>query len=417
MPPRASSPWSIFVAVGLLVAGNGLQGTLVGLRAGIEGMSEQAIGLIMSANFLGFVAGSLWAPALIQSVGHIRTFAALASLASAVALAFAVFVSVPVWVGLRALHGACFAGLVIVVESWLNASSSRETRGQVLAVYMIVLYAAWATSQQFINLAPVDGFVLFVVVSVCLSLALVPIALTRAGAPGVVEATRLGLRRLWRVSPLAIFGAFALGAGVGAFLGLAPVYGQIMGLSDAQVAFVMTTMLLGALALQWPIGWLSDRIDRRAVIVAAAAGASLAAAGVGLVAAGSLAAVVALVFLLGGCAMPIYSVCVAHANDQVNREEVIAVSSGLVMTYGVGSAIGPFVASLAMGILGAAGLMWFVSAMTGALALFGLYRAEVGETTPEADKQDYVAVPQTSHAAMPLHRHGSGAAKGESAPQ
>lgn len=417
MPRRPEQVRSIYLAVALLVAGNGLQGTLVGLRGGLEGMSDQAIGLIMSANFAGFIAGSLWAPALIQSVGHIRAFAALASIASAVALAFAIFVSVPVWILLRAMHGACFAGLIIVVESWLNASSSRSNRGRTLAVYMVVLYAAWAASQQLINVAPVDGFVLFCVVSVCLSLALVPITLSRSDAPGVVTATRLGLRRLYRVSPLAMFGSFALGAGVGAFLGLAPVYGQSLGLDDARVSFVMTAMLLGALVLQWPIGWLSDRLDRRTIIIGAAAGASLMAVGLGMAEAEPYGALVGLVFLFGGLAMPIYSICVAHANDQVETDEVIAVSSGLVLTYGVGSAAGPFVASIVMWGLGPAGLFWFVAAMPAALAAFGLYRREVGEVTPEGDKQGYVAVPQTSHAAMPLHEHGTGIADGETAPR
>lgn len=193
--------WALLAGTAFLVLGNGLQGTLIGVRAGIEGMDEVTIGVVMSAYFVGFVAGSMYVPKLVHGVGHIRTFAALASIDSAVALAFAIFVSPAAWIALRAVHGACYAGLIIVVESWLNAAAERHDRGRLLAVYSIVLYAAWAGGQPLIDVAPATGFLLFCLVSICMSLALVPITLTRADVPGVVDATRFNLKRLWSVSP------------------------------------------------------------------------------------------------------------------------------------------------------------------------------------------------------------------------
>ena len=206
--------------VALLLAGNGLQATLVGVRAGLEGMSDGTIGLIMSAYFAGFAAGSVLTPRLIETVGHIRAYAALASIASAISLLFVIFVSPPVWIALRALHGASYAGLVIVVETWLNGATARHQRGRILAIYMVVFYAGWAASQPMLLLATPGGFILFCVVSVCLSLALVPVTLSRAGVPGVVSASRPTLAQLYRVSPFAVIGSALTGAAASAFIGM-----------------------------------------------------------------------------------------------------------------------------------------------------------------------------------------------------
>ena len=268
---------SLLVSVAFLVIGNGLEQTLIGLRAGIEGYADETIGAMMSAFFVGFVVASIHASRVIQAVGHIRSFAAFASAASAFALCFAIFVSPPVWIVLRVLQGACWAGLIIVVESWLNASAERSWRGRVLAIYSIVMYAAWAVSQPMVALAPVSDFVLFALVSICLSLALVPITLSRAGDPGVVLATRFGLARLFAISPTALAGAFVLGAAVAAFFGMAPVVSQQVGFTDAQTGTIVSAALIGALAFQWPLGWLSDTVDRRLIVLASSVAGVVAA--------------------------------------------------------------------------------------------------------------------------------------------
>lgn len=409
---------SILVSVALLVIGNGLQQTLVGLRAGIEGYAEETVGVMMSAYFVGFVFASIQAPRVIQRVGHIRAFAAFASAASAFALCFAIFVSPPVWIALRVAQGACWAGLIIIVESWLNASAERSWRGRVLAIYSIVMYAAWAASQPMVGLAPTSGFVLFAVVSICLSLALVPITLSRAGGPGVVLATRLELKRLFAISPTALAGAFVLGATVAAFFGMAPVASQQAGFTDTQTGTILSAALIGALVLQWPLGWLSDKADRRLIILCSSLAGLLAALLLGLLLS-SAAQIVAVVlsFVLGGTLLPLYSVCLAEVNDRIDEGELIAAASGFVLVYGVGSAAGPFAASVTMGWVGPSGLFYFIVAILGLLAAYGTLRIRLREKTVIADKQPYVATPSTSHAALPLHPDAQDRATGEPAPR
>jgi MFS family permease len=399
---------ALLLAVAFAFLGNGLLGTVTGLRASAEGMPSEAIGVIMSAFFLGFIGGSLMAPRLIQRVGHIRAFAALASLASAGSLALAIVVSVPAWIALRLALGACFSGMVIVVESWLNAGVPSARRGRLLALYGMVLYAAWGASQLLILAAPVEGFVLFCLVSILFSVALVPVTLTRAGAPGVVLAERARFGRLVEVSPVAVFGALALGLGMGAFWGMAPSWGAGAGLSEPELSAFLASVLVGALVLQWPLGWLSDVLDRRLVIAAATGGAGLAGAALAIAGEGGGWALPALGFLLGGLAMPSYSLCVAHANDRIEPGEIVAVSSALVLVYGAGSAAGPLLAGLLMDAAGGQALFPFVAGWLLACAVHAGARALLTRATPEAEKFDYVPVPQTSHAALPMHRHGTG---------
>ncbi|MGV0876502.1 MFS transporter [Martelella sp. FLE1502] len=409
---------SLLISIALLDIGNGLQQTVIGLRARIEGYSDETVGVMMSAYFVGFVLGSLFAPRVIQQVGHIRAFAAFASAISAIALCFVLVISPSAWIVLRIVQGACYAGAVIVVESWLNAATERSARGRVLAVYMVVIYSAWALSQPLVAIASPKGFVLFALVSICLSLSLVPITLSRTGDPGVVSAKRLGLVRLIAISPTALVGSFVLGAVVAAFFGMGPVVGQSAGLSDAEIGVLLSAPLVGALVFQWPLGWLSDMMDRRYIIL----GGSLAAALFSMLLAGSLGVspmpfVLVLCFLLGGAIMPLYSVCLAEANDRIDESELIAAAGGFVLIYGVGSAAGPVTASLVMGQVGASGLFFAMTAVLMAFALFGALRIRRRKKTAAADKQSYVATPSTSHAALPLHRHGTGEAEGKKAPQ
>lgn len=395
---------ALMIGVALLVVGNGLQGTLVGVRAGLEGMSEGTIGVVMSAYFAGFVAGSVYTPRLIERVGHIRAFAALASVASALALVFAMLIVAPVWVVLRAIHGACYAGLVIVIESWLNGSTERSQRGTVLGTYMVVLYGSWALSQPMLNLAPADGFVLFCLVSMCLSLSLVPITLTDAGVPGGVTPSRLGVGKLYAISPLAVIGAFTMGAVIAAFFGMGPTYAQASGLDKAGIATFLSVMLLGALTVQWPAGWLSDRVERRYVIVVSACVGAAAAVAISLYNGAGVAPLLVLSYVFGGASMPIYSLCVAHANDRVDEHAIVATASGLVLVYGIGSIFGPVVASLAMEAVGERGLFGFIAASLGAYAVYAGFRTVRGPRELGRAKPSFVAVPQTSHAVIALYR-------------
>lgn len=418
-PSAALQYAALFLAVALAFLGNGLQGTLTGIRASQEGLSSLAIGLIMSSFFLGYFAGSIVAPRLIRQVGHIRAFAALASIASGVTLAFPIFISPGAWIVFRLIGGACFAGMLIVVESWLNAGSSSAVRGRVLAAYNLVVYVAWGASQQLLNLAPAAGFTLFCVVSILFSLSLVPVTLSRAGQPGVVKAERSALRRLAEVSPTAVAGTFCLGAAMAAFWGMAPSWGEGQGLSESTLAAFLSIVLVGALALQWPLGWLSDLLDRRLVLtVALLAGAGVAAA-LYVKGAGGGLPLYALGFLLGASAMPGYALCVAHANDQIASEEVVTVSSGLILLYGAGSAVGPLSASLVMTQFGPDSLHLAVAAWLVLPAAYAALRALRGpEGLPRPEKTGYVSVlPQTSHPSMSMHSKGTGEPEEEPAPR
>lgn len=408
---------ALLVSVALMVIGNGLQQTLIGLRAGIEGYAGETVGVMMSGYFVGFVLASLHAPRIIQRVGHIRAFAAFAAAGSAIALCFAIFVSLPVWTLLRVLQGACYAGLVIVAESWLNASAEASWRGRVLAIYSIVMYAAWAISQPMVALAPPAGFVLFAVVSISLSLALVPIALSRAGGPGVVLATRVGLGHLMAISPVALAGTLTMGAVVGAYFSMWPSVSHALGSGAATTGWTLSATLIGALVLQWPLGWLSDRFDRRLIILAGSlTGLAVAALFFAMLTGGYDVPASVLAFILGGALMPLYSVCLAEVNDRIESSEMIATASSFVLVYGVGSAVGPVAAGLVIGQVGPSGLFLFMAVTLCLFAAFVALHIRSQAQTATGDKRGYVPTPCTSHAVLPLHAHCPDRADGEAAP-
>ncbi|MFW8637406.1 MFS transporter [Cribrihabitans pelagius] len=236
----------LLLAVTFLIVGHGLQGTLPGLRGGLEGMNARSIGLIMSAYFAGFIIASFHCVRLIEALGHIRTFAALASVTSAVALAYVLQISVTGWLILRVINGLCFAGMILVVESWLNAGTNSRWRGRVLAVYGSITLAAWAASQPLLSLADPSGFILFCLVSVVVSLALVPVTLARTSVSPDVGADRLSAKRLFDASPIGVIGTFLIGVWASAFWGMGPTYGQMSGLDTGANAALISAVMVGA---------------------------------------------------------------------------------------------------------------------------------------------------------------------------
>jgi MFS family permease len=404
----------LLVAVALLSLGYGLQATLVSMRAGIEGMSEEVIGFMMSAFYVGFVVASVYGPRLVHSAGHIRAFAAFASLASATALAFILVIDPVAWTLLRAVHGACYALLLLVAESWLNTATSRRRRGRVLATYGLVLWGAWAAGQPLLKLAPVESFHLFVLVSISLSVALVPITLTRTGEPGSVTASRPKPRRLYQISPLSLIGVFVTGTLVGAFFSMGPRFGQMVGLEDGDVAGFIGAALVGAIVMQWPLGWLSDVLDRRVVIIGTGIASGLVSLAIAMNSGAGHHILQLMSFALGAFALPLYSICVARMNDGIPGEEVVTVASGLILVFGIGSAFGPFSASLLMGRIGPSGLFWFTGVLMLAYGLFAFIDAfALMGTRKIADKRkkSFVAVPQTSHTSMSMHEHSANKAE------
>jgi MFS family permease len=271
------SCWALLLGLGLLMLGTGLQGTLLGLRASLEGFPTTITGIVMSGYFAGFMLGALVVPPLVRNVGHVRVFAALASLASALVLLHSVFIFALTWFALRVLSGMCMAGLVLITESWLNDIATNRTRGQLLSVYIVVMMGGMGLGQLLLILADLRGFELFVLVSVLISCALVPMLLNAGRTPEFSAPAPISTRALYRASPLGIIGSFSTGIAQGSLFGMGAVFGNLIGLSVTEVSLFMTVFALGAVALQWPIGWLSDRFDRRKVIVTTTAVSALLA--------------------------------------------------------------------------------------------------------------------------------------------
>ncbi|MFP4270975.1 MAG: MFS transporter, partial [Alphaproteobacteria bacterium] len=383
----------------LLTMGNGLAGTLVSVRADAEGFAPVITGAVMSAYFAGFVAGSFAVPALVRRVGHIRTFAAMISLASSVALAYALWIEPGFWTLLRFAQGACLAGGIMVIESWLNAIATRATRGRILALYGVVIFAAWSLSQLWLAAAPVTGFVLFVAVSMLKSAAMLPLLLADVRDPVVATATRAPLAKLLVTSPLAVVACFAVGFATGATLSLGPVYAGGIGLDEGGVSLFMAALLVGAMALEWPLGAGSDRLDRRWVLTLAAIAGGLAAAALAAQPAGHWS-LLAAAFAYGGFTIPLYSVAVAHASDYARPEETVAVSSGLLIVYGCGSIVGPLVGGVALDRAGPGAVFAVAAVVMVATAAFALVRMTRRPTVTATT--GFVSRPRTTHAAADL---------------
>lgn len=388
------SSWPLFLGIGLLMLGNGLQGTLLGLRASIEEFPTTITGIVMSGFYLGFLFGSLYTPKILQKVGHVRVFAAFASLASTATLMHIVFIDPIFWGVMRLVTGFCYAGLYIVCESWLNDSATNETRGQVLSVYMLIVMAAMMGGQVLLNLADPAGFVLFIVVSALVSLALIPTALTANPAPQFDVVSTIKLRKLFAISPLGIIGMFTSGVVAGAFLGMAAVYGDLIGLKLNEIAIFVAVMIFGGAVLQWPIGRLSDVFDRRIVLmVVAMAGGGAAFAAIMGAQSGDKLWFFAGTGLFGGFAMPLYSLCIAHTNDYLEPDEMVGASSALILVNGVGAIFGPLIVAGLMAQYGSNMFFAFMGCALFALGGVALARMYGSKATPIEDQGDFVAMP------------------------
>ncbi len=389
------SAWALFVGLGMLMLGNGLQNSLLGIRAGQEAFATEATGLIMACYYVGLLAGAVVTPKVVGNVGHVRTFAALASTASTAALVHAVFVDPWAWGAMRMVTGFCYAGLYVVAESWLNDRATNETRGTLLSVYMVVVLGGLAASQFLLNLADIGSFVLFVLASVLVSMALVPISVSVVPTPDFTAPEPLGLRALYRTSPLGTIGALGTGMANGALFSMAAVYADIIGLSVSQIAVFVSANILGGMAFQWPIGRLSDKLDRRRVLTAVTFAASLAALAAAMAARGEAIALYAMMFLLGGMSFPMYSLCIAHTNDYLTPKQMVSASGSLMMVGGAGAIFGPIIVSLLMRKMGSDGFFVCVAAVHFTIGLFALYRMARRAPLPLAEQSASVPVAST----------------------
>ena len=403
------SVMALILGFTVLLAGNGLQFAALGLRASIEGFSVQVMGWINAGYFVGFGIGSLICPAIIRSAGHIRSFAAFGSLVSGVALVHPLLPDPIAWGILRIATGFCFAGLYMVVESWLNARASNEMRGRLLAVYATAAFAGYACGPLIASLVDAAGFELFVISSIMVSIALLPVTLTRASAP-VSDATdpsqtqRFSARRLYRETPLGLVGLMMISACQGAFMGLSPSLGSLMQIDSDWVAYLMTAAMVAGLVAQYPIGWLSDRYDRRLVIAAITLFGS-AATGV-FVFLSLLGPLEPMVLLAGSAAIgvaifPLYAVLLAYTNDRLPQSSLVPAAATIVLCYSMGSTVGSPIASTLMGTLGAPGFYLFFSATLAGLTLFTFYRM-LRRAAPEVEGDQASAYAVATPGTVPL---------------
>jgi MFS family permease len=376
----------------MMMLGNGLQVSLLGLRATTEGFATATTGLVMSAYYLGFLAGSTLAPRIVSNVGHVRVFSALASLASTAALIHAVFVDPVTWGVMRFITGFCFAGLYVVAESWLNDRATNETRGQLLSVYMVVTLGSMALGQLLLNVADPGGFLLFVLASVLVSLALVPISLTAGPTPAIDTPSKVGLWQLYRISPLGVVGAMATGAAHGVLFGMGAVYAEKVGLSVAQISLFMGVAITGGMIFQWPIGRLSDRFDRRRVMIATTLLAAIFALAAVSFSTISETVLLVLTFLFGGMTLPMYSLCIAHTNDHLEPGQMVAASGTLVLVGGIGACFGPFLVASLMSLTSADAFFVTLAGVHTAIGLFGLYRMSRRAAMPLEEQNPSVLV-------------------------
>ena len=396
---------SLLMGMSMLLIGNSLQGTLIAIRAVGEAFSANAIGIMASGYFLGFVAGTLVTAYLIERAGHIRAFTALASLASAAALGHIIIIDPVAWTVFRAISGFCFAGIYMVIESWLNERATNETRGQVLAAYMIVNLMSLTIGQFLISFADPLGYVLFCIVSILVSIAIIPVSITRTIAPIPQKPKPLPILRLFMISPLGFIGCLAYGLAMGAFWGLAPVFAGQVGLDVNGVALFMSLCILGGGLMQWPMGWLSDRYDRRKVLTLAcfsSGGMSILMATAGIIKPDWLPY---LPIIFGAATFPIYAVTVSHANDYVDADERVGVSGTLLLIYGAGAIIGPLLAGQIILHLGARGLFYYIGSVFIVVGCYALWRMTRRAAPTADDKSTFVPTPGASYLAGELDPH------------
>lgn len=369
-----SASWALFIGMFMLMIGNGLQGTLLGLRGENEGFSTTELSIVMSGYFAGFLFASKMVPGMIRRVGHVRVFAALGSTISAVLILYPILVEPWAWTIGRIIIGFCFCGVYVTAESWLNDGSTNETRGQTLSIYLIVQMAGIVVAQWLLTRADIGGYSLFIVSSVLVSLAFAPILLSVKPMPAYEQTKPMTIKDLITASPLACAGMFLLGGVFSAQFGMSAVYGSRAGFSVGEISLFVSAIYVAALVAQYPIGWMSDRMDRRVLIlwVAFIGGAGSL---IGAFVPGSYAAALVAGAVIGGMSNPLYALLIAYANDYLEREDMAAASGGLLFINGLGAIAGPLIVGFMLDQLGPGGYWMFLSALMFGVTIFGIFRA------------------------------------------
>jgi MFS family permease len=383
--------WPLLLGMGVLMLGAGLQGTLLSLRATLDGFPTTVTGIIMSCYYVGYLAGTAAAPRMLRRIGHIRVFAALAAGASATILVQAAFVQPFVWAPMRLISGVCFAGIYVVAESWLNDRASKTNRGRLLAIYMLVLYIGLGTSQFLLIPANPSTPTPFMLVSVLISLSMVPIVVSAQQAPEPALPRKVRYRELYLNSPLGVVAVSVSGMISSIVFTMGPVYARLSGFGNTGVATFMAVSILAAVLTQYPVGRLSDRTDRRTVIAAACTLATIVAGSI--VAFGDMPR--ALFFLLtalfSGSALTLYSLAVSHVNDKLEPAQMVAASSALLRLNGGAAAVGPVLAGSLIAAYGPSAYFTMLAGLTGALTVYDLWRKSRRKPVPPEQKGPFIS--------------------------
>ncbi len=396
--PRPMNPliatWPLLLGMGILMLGAGLQATLLGLRATLEGFATPVIGLVMSCYYVGYLSGTFIAPRLLRRIGHVRVFATLAALASVAVLVHAAWVHPLPWALMRLVSGLCFAGIYVVAESWLNHRATRTNRGRLLAIYMLVLYGGLGSAQFLLLLSSPQSTAPFMLTAALISLAMVPIVGSAQHVPETSVPQRVRYRDLYRNSPLGVVALAVSGMVSSIIFSMGPVFARLSGSDTRGVADFMAVSILAAVLTQYPVGRLSDRMDRRTVIASVCTVATLAAGS--LVAFGPLPRPVflALTTLFSGAAMTLYSLSVSHVNDKLEPAQMVAASSALLMVNGTAAAFGPVLAGSLIHAFGPGAYFATLGTLTGLLTLFDLWRKTRGSPVPRAQKAPFINTQQ-----------------------
>lgn len=389
---------ALLIGSALLLIAGGLHGLLLPIRGAIEGFSTTELGLIGTGWAVGFVLGCIVVPRIVRRVGHVRAYGVMASIAGVVILLNLLIISPWAWIGLRAFSGFCFAGAQMIVESWLNERATKENRGTVFSVYQMVNFGASTVGQLLLATAPAEGFFFFVLGAIFYCLAILPSALSTAQTPRPLKTTKLDLRSLFRNSPVAAVGCFLIGLVNGAFGTLGAVYGQKIGLPTAVIAFFMSAAVLGGAITQVPLGKLSDKVDRRYVLIGVSVAAIVMSLFIAFISPTQPTVIIIMIALFGGMIYPMYGLAVAHANDYTAPDDFVKVASGLLLMSGFGTMIGPIIGALTMEHLGPGGLFSFFSIVHVVLIAYTAYRLSRRPAARDVPRDAFQSMPPLRNA-------------------
>lgn len=389
---------ALIFSIMLLVSGNAFLMTLLGVRLSLEGTPVSVIGWVLVCYSIGFVPGTLYAGRVIERVGHIRSFAVFAAICASAALLHPMLVSEWVWALLRIVSGFSMAGLLIVIESWFSSRATNENRGRLFAVYQIVFYISVAGGQLLVNLGQPETFVPFSIAAILLTLALIPLSLSRMEAPSIERVERLPLRALFGTAPVGLVAALLSGIAINAFYTMGPVYATHIGLELHQLSIFMAVAVLAAMLFAWPLGRVCDRFERRQVMLWIATGASASCIGAALFGGFGLLPLVLFAGGFMGLTAALYPVAVAMTNDRMDSHQIVAASAALLLSYGIGSCIGPIYSALLIDLIGPSGLFVGNALVMLAVALVTRYRITHHEASVSVEEQEHfvTALPDTT---------------------